>query len=181
VLSPRFVPAGVLEGVHHGFFESYPFKMRLLKAALQYFEDLDGEIFRGGHFLGEFLQGIQILQIVAGEHFPFDEAVEIDEVADHAGGGIDGAADGDFEGVVVTVSVRVVAFAVSGDVFFGGHVGAMQAVRGREAIAAGEVSFHLVCLSVQASLRDAVIFSVRLPASELAGYCQRSLRDRLER
>ena len=51
---------------------------------------------------------------IAGEHFPFDESVEIDEVADHAGGGIDRAADGDFEGVVVAVSVGVVAFAVGG-------------------------------------------------------------------
>ena len=56
--------------------------------------------------------------------------------------GVDLAADGDFEGVVVAVSVGVVAFAVGGEIFFGGHFGAVQAVRGGEAVAAGEVSFH---------------------------------------
>ncbi len=61
--------------------------------------------------------------IVAGEHFPFDEAVEIDQIADHAGGWIDLSADRDFEGVVVAVSVRIVALAVGGEIFGGRHVG----------------------------------------------------------
>src|SRR5579863_9363928 len=138
-LAPWFIGARVLEGVHHGFFESYSFKMRLLEAALQYFVDLDREVFRGGYEFGEFLQGIQVLQVIAGEHFPFNKTVEIDEVADHAGAGVDRAADGDFEGVVVAVAVRVVALAVGGDVFLGGHLRAVQAVRRREVVAAGEM------------------------------------------
>src|SRR2546423_4060250 len=52
--------AGVLERIHHRFFESYSFKMRPVKAPVQYFVDLNTEIFRGRHELGEFLQGIQI-------------------------------------------------------------------------------------------------------------------------
>jgi len=116
--------------------------MRLLKAPLQYFEDLDAEIFRGGHSLGEFFQRIQILEVVAREHFLFDETVEIDQIADHSGAGVEGAADADLEGVVVAVSVRVVAFAVGSMVFVGGHFRAMQAVRGGEAIAAREMGFH---------------------------------------
>jgi hypothetical protein len=55
---------------------------------------------------------------------------------------VDGAADGDFEGVVVTVSIRIVAFAVSGAIFVCGHVGAMEAMRGGEMIATREVGFH---------------------------------------
>ncbi len=113
-----------------------------VKATLQYFENLDAEIFRGGHSLGEFLQRIQILEVVAGEHFPFDEAVEIDEVADHAGALVDRAADRDFEGVVVAVSVRIVAFAIGGAVLVVGHLCAVQAVRGGEEVAAGEMGFH---------------------------------------
>jgi hypothetical protein len=38
---PILSTAGVLEGVHHGFFEPYPFKMRLFEATLQYFVDFD--------------------------------------------------------------------------------------------------------------------------------------------
>src|SRR5208282_1817212 len=149
-LFSRFGRADILEGVHHGLFESYSFKMRLLKATLQYFEDFDGEIFRGGHKLGEFLHRIQILQVIAGEHFPFDESIEIDQVADHAGSGIDRAADRDFEVVVVAVPVGVVAFSVGGKILGSGHVGAVQAVRCRETVAAGEVSDHTLSESTGA-------------------------------
>jgi len=48
------------------------------------FEDLNREIFRGGHKLVKFLHRIQILQVIPREHFPFDDAVEIDQIADHA-------------------------------------------------------------------------------------------------
>ena len=113
--------------------------MRLLEAALQYFVDLDAEIFRSRHGSGEFLQCIQILQVVAGEQFPFDESIKIDEVADHSGRGIDLAADCDFQGVIVSVSVRVVAFAVGREIFFRGHGFAVQPMGGGEQIAAGEV------------------------------------------
>src|ERR1700680_913918 len=116
--------------------------MPLGKAALQYFEDLHGEIFRGGYELGEFLQRIQIREVVAREHFLFDETVESDEVADHAVALSDRAANSDLESVVVAVTMRVVALAVGGAVFFGGHFRAVQAVGGGEAVAAGEMGFH---------------------------------------
>ena len=83
--------------------------MRVAEATLHYFVNLNAEIFRSRHFLGEFLQGVQIFVIEAGEHFPFDEAVEIGEVADHAGFLIDRAADGYFDDVVVAVSIGIVA------------------------------------------------------------------------
>jgi hypothetical protein len=63
--------------------------------------------------------------VEAGEHFPFNEAVEIDEVADHAGALVDRAADGDFESIVVAVSVGVIALAIGSAVLFSGHLGAM--------------------------------------------------------
>ena len=59
--------------------------MRVEEAALHYFVDLDAKIFRGRHFLGEFWERIQILVAIAAEHFPFDEFVEIGEVAHHSG------------------------------------------------------------------------------------------------
>jgi hypothetical protein len=42
----------------------------------------------------------------------------------------------------MAVTVRVVAFAVSGEIFFRGHFSAMQAVGGGESVAASEMSFH---------------------------------------
>jgi hypothetical protein len=42
----------------------------------------------------------------------------------------------------MTMPVRIIALAVGGEIFLFGHVGAVQTVRGREEIPAGEVSFH---------------------------------------
>jgi len=116
--------------------------MRFAEAALQYFKDFDAEILRGGHSLSEFLQRIQILQVIAREHFSFDETVEIDEIADHTGALVNWAADGDFEKIVMPMSIRIVAFAKGYTIFFIGHVGAVQPVRGGEEITAGEMGFH---------------------------------------
>src|SRR5450755_16053 len=116
--------------------------MRVVKATLQYFEDLHRKIFRGGHLLSEFLQGIQILQMIAGEHFPFDKTVEIDQIAEHASALVNLATHGDFECIVVAVSVRIVALAISHAIFVGGHLRTVQPVRGGESITASEMRFH---------------------------------------
>ena len=52
--------------------------------------------------------------IEAVEQISLCECIEIGEVADHAGGGIDRAAEGDLHDVVVAVAVGVVALAVDG-------------------------------------------------------------------
>ena len=59
--------------------------MRVMEAALQYFIDLDAEIFVVGTFSANSCRVFKFSMIVAGEHFPFDETVEIDQIADHAG------------------------------------------------------------------------------------------------
>src|SRR5437016_2255812 len=51
--------SGVLEGIHHGLFQPYFLQMRMREASLQYFEDLDAQVFGGRHIFGEFLQHIQ--------------------------------------------------------------------------------------------------------------------------
>ncbi len=107
-----------------------------MEAALHYFVDADAEVFGGRDFFGEFRQRVQILMVVAGEHFPFDKAIEIDQIADHAGLFVDWAAYGDLERVVVSVAVGVVAFAVDGLIFGFGHGIAVQTMRGGEQIAA---------------------------------------------
>src|SRR5438552_17363852 len=80
--------SGVLERIHHRLFQSYFLQMRMREAALQYFEDLNAQVFRGRHILGEFFQRIQVRQVVAGEHFPLDKAVEVHQIVRPAGTGI---------------------------------------------------------------------------------------------
>src|SRR5215469_4476416 len=116
--------------------------MRVVVAALQYFEDPDAEVFGGRDVFCELRQGVEILKVIVSQHFPFHKTVEIDEVADHAGLLIDRAADRDLEMIVVSVTVGVVAFAIGGLVLGGGHLIAVQPVRGGEKIAAGEMGDH---------------------------------------
>jgi len=130
LMPPVFLAAGILKGIHHGFFQSHSFQMREMEAALHYFVDLDAEIFRSRHIFDEFLQCIQIFQIVAAEHFPAHEAIEIDQVANHTCILIDWPADRDFEKIVMAMSVGIVAFAINFTVFFVGQVGAVKPVRG---------------------------------------------------
>ena len=49
--------------------------------------------------------------IVDADHFALEDVLQLFEIDDEAGDGIDLAGDGDFEGVVVAVSVAVGAFA----------------------------------------------------------------------
>src|SRR5207248_6530184 len=102
------------------------------------------QIFSGRHGIGELRPGIQILKIEADYNLAFDALVKINQVADHAIF-VHLPADGNFENIIMPMPVRVVALAVSGAVLFFGYLLAMQAMRCREAIAAGEVGlWHLV-------------------------------------
>src|SRR5579863_6549191 len=114
ILGSRFFAftSCVFEAVHHGFFQPYSFQMRVWEATLHYFVNLNTEIFSSRNIACKLLQGIQMFVAKAGEHFPFDEAVEIDEVADHSSLRIHLSANGYLHDVVVTVSVGIVAFAV---------------------------------------------------------------------
>src|ERR1700682_4381561 len=101
--------------------------MSWAEAALQYFEDLHTKVFRGGHVSGELLQGIQVLQVVAGEHFTLDETIEVDQVTDHASAIVHRAADRYLQDIVVSVSMGIIALPVDGQIFFGGEFVAVQA------------------------------------------------------
>ena len=68
------------------------------------------------------------------------EAIQIDQITDHSGLVVDGAADGDFDHVIVAVSVGIVALAVGRAVFFRRHGVAMQAMRGGKQVAAGQIA-----------------------------------------
>ncbi len=80
--------------------------------------------------------------VVAFEDLGAHEAIQIDQIADHAGLLIDRSTDGYFDGVVVTVSVGIIALAIGRAVFFLRHFVAMQAVRRRKHVSPGQVRLH---------------------------------------
>ena len=67
--------------------------------------------------------------VVALEDCVVHKAIQIDQIADHAGLVIDRPADGDLDHVVVPMSVRIIALAIGRAVFFRRHLVAVQAVR----------------------------------------------------
>ena len=106
--------------------------------------EYDGaEVLRCGHRVRKFPTHIQILEIEFGYNLAVHAFVQIDQVADHAVL-VYVAAKRDLQDVIVPVAVRVIALAVGGAVLGVRHVLAMQPVRGREPIAAGEMGFHVL-------------------------------------
>ena len=68
--------------------------------------------------------------------------IEIHQIANHAGTGIDSARNRDLHGIIVAVTVRIVALAIDGLVLRGRHFLAMQPVGRREQIPSCEVGLH---------------------------------------
>src|SRR5712692_2001942 len=79
------------------------------------------------------------------DDFPVDERIEAGEIGNHAGGGIYGAGNADFDGVVMTVAVGIVALAEDAAVLFLAEERCMQPVGGRETVAASEHDFCCFC------------------------------------
>jgi hypothetical protein len=118
--------AGVFEGVQHGFLDPNSFKMCEMEGSLQNIVNGLAQVLSGGNAPRELFQTIQILQVEAIQYLTLNRAIKIDEIADHASAFIYRPANGHFESVVVAMSVRVVALAVSGHVLLAGHGIAMQ-------------------------------------------------------
>ena len=78
------------------------------------------------------VQRVQVHVIETVEQICSREGIEVGEIADHAGGGIDRAAEGDFDGVVVAVAIGVIALAVDGAILLRGVGVGVQAMRGAE-------------------------------------------------
>ncbi len=82
--------------------------------------DRDGDVFRRGDGAFEFGDfEVEVAMIVDADDLALEDVFELFEVDDEAGGGIDFACDGDFEGVVVAVAVAVGALAEDALVLFG--------------------------------------------------------------
>src|SRR5580704_18647541 len=86
-------------------------ELRAGNFAVEALPDGDGDVFRSGTGsleLGHF--EIEMPMIVDADHFALEDGLQVLEVDDEAGDRVDLAGDGDFEGVVVAVSVAVGAF-----------------------------------------------------------------------
>jgi hypothetical protein len=116
--------------------------MGVREAALQYFVDCQAEIFGRRYALPEFGQCIEVHMFVARQDFARHETVQDRQIADHARARIHRTADRDFQRVVMTVAVRIVALAVGGAVLLGRHFLAVQPVRSGKPVSPGEVCFH---------------------------------------
>ncbi len=99
------------------------------------FEDVDGEILSGrqGACGAElFGGGVDVPVVKASHDLGVEQAVELGELHDHAGLGIDRPADGHLAAVVVTVTLRGRGLAEASPVFFLAPVRPVVTVRGRE-------------------------------------------------
>src|SRR5580704_15019398 len=87
-------------------------ELRAGNFAVEALPDSGGDIFRSGIRsleLGHF--EIEMPMIVDADHFAFEDGLQVFEIDDEAGNGIDLTGDGEFEGVVVAVSIAIGAFA----------------------------------------------------------------------
>ena len=79
---------------------------------------MKGDVLSGRHRAGEVLHVLVQKGVVEGLHHQVvDELLQGRQITDHAGAGIDGAADGYVEQVVVAVAMGAGALAVDGFVF----------------------------------------------------------------
>jgi hypothetical protein len=101
---------------------------------LQDIENDDCEVFRSRNKILELCFLIQILVIEWLEDVLTNDTVDVNEVADHPGRTIDLAADGDFNGVIMAMAIRIVAFAIGLTITLLGECLIVQAMRSRNPV-----------------------------------------------
>ena len=128
--SSRLFPVEIDEEVG-GFVDADAVQSRFLEFGFQTLPAGDGEILRRRNLGEEFGDLFVEEAVVHGvEDFAVHDLFELLEIDDEAGAGIDFAFHCDFESVVVSVAVGVVAFAEEAAVLFRREVGIMVIVRG---------------------------------------------------
>src|SRR5690348_8909995 len=105
--------------------------MRSPEALFQNVEYHDRENLRSWHLPIELRKHVQIGVIEALDDLSVHTIVDIHEIANHPRGGIHLTADSDFYGVVMSVSMRIVALAIRGPIVGFAQTIAMQTMRRR--------------------------------------------------
>src|SRR4051794_21115046 len=138
----QFASSRVLEGIQHGLFDSHCLYGCELKLTTKQMEQLAGKILSCGHHISECVQLVEIAEFKLGHHNTLNEAVEVGEIANHSGFRIGLAAYGDLYFVIVSMAMRVVAFAIKLQVSFGAELGRVQPMRSRKLIPSCEMGLH---------------------------------------
>jgi hypothetical protein len=128
-----------------GFVDADSMQLRLLQLGFEALPDCYGQVF-GSRNLGEEFGDLFVEEaMVHGvEDFAVHDFFKLLEVDDESGARVDFAFYGDFEGVVVPVSVGVVAFAEKAEVLFRSEIGIVIVVRGGEFGFSGQVNHESV-------------------------------------
>src|SRR5947209_7487942 len=135
LLPSQFTSSCVLEGIQHGLFDSNFLHGCKLELTTKEMKQLARKILGCGHYVAKRVQLIKIAELKARHHDSLHKAVEIGEVADHSGCRIGLATYRDFDFVVMSMAIGIIAFAVNLLISFRAELRRMEAVRRRELIA----------------------------------------------
>src|SRR6185437_1062123 len=105
-------------------------------------KQLAGKILGGRYHISKRVELVEITELELRHDLAIEESIQIGKIADHPGfrGGL--SAYGDFDFVIVPVSMRIVAFAVHAAVLLLAELGRVQPVRRAKLISAGEICLH---------------------------------------
>ncbi len=108
----------ILEAIISGFLDADALKLCVGKR-LQAPVNLDAQILGGRYFI-EKHRDIFIERFVIEflENLTFDESVQVGEIRDHAGGWVYAPRHADFDYIVMTVAMGIVAFAKNSPILF---------------------------------------------------------------
>ena len=105
-------------------------------------KELARKILRGWNDVAKSVEFVKVAEFEARHYNPLNKAVQIGKITDHPGLRIGPAANRNFNLVIVTMAMRVVAFAVDLAVLSFRQIGRVQTVGGGESISSGQMGFH---------------------------------------
>src|ERR1700722_3533043 len=113
--------------------QPHAMQLSLLDLGIKQLPNYAGDVLTGGDLSGEFGDFvIQEAMVHALHHFALEYLFQVFQVQDHSGSRIGFSGNGDFESVVVSVSMRVIAFAEDAAVLFRREIRIVIEVRGGE-------------------------------------------------
>jgi hypothetical protein len=91
------------------------------QCAFQAFPELDGKNLSGRDAAlkpGDIV--VEVFMVNVLDDGLVDSLFEVGEIENHAGARVGGAANGDFQDVIMSMAVRIGTFIIEGDIFLGG-------------------------------------------------------------
>src|ERR1700761_7320259 len=123
-------------------FHAYSFQISVNKVLREEAVNGDTQILCGRHLGTEALIAIQIHVIEAVNHVCFHTAVQVLQVANHSRHRMYWSANGNLDGVVMAMPVRIAAFAIERSILLLAVNLGIEAVRGTEHVSPRQISSH---------------------------------------